>query len=83
MFLASRRTGFYFAVLREGMVGAGDSVELIGREKQSVSVADITRLYAFERADLTTMRRAVKVAALPEGWKEYFQQRIDKGDHTD
>lgn len=83
MFLTSRRTGFYFAVLREGMVGAGDDVELIGREEQSVSVADITRLYAFEKHDLTTMRRAVKVSALPEGWKDYFQQQIDKDENTD
>ena len=51
-FLASRRTGFDFAIVREGMVGAGDAVELIGREQQEISVADITRLYAFEKNDL-------------------------------
>ena len=81
-FLASRRTGFYFAVLREGMVEAGDEVELIGRQEQGVSVADITRLYAFEKDDLTTMQRAVKVAALPATWRDYFQQRIDKSKQT-
>src|SRR4029453_10517962 len=48
-FLASRRTGFYFAVMREGMVGAGDALELIGREQQEISVADLTRLYSFDR----------------------------------
>src|SRR4029077_11440943 len=47
-FLASRRTGFYFAVMGEGMVGAGDAVELVGHEQQDISVADITRLYAFD-----------------------------------
>jgi len=56
-FLASRRTGFYFAVVRGGMVRAGDAIELIGREQQEVSVADITRLYAFEKDDLETLRR--------------------------
>ena len=30
-FLASQRTGFYFAVLREGDVGAADRIELIER----------------------------------------------------
>jgi MOSC domain-containing protein YiiM len=55
-FLASRRTGFYFAVVREGMVGAGDAVELIGQAQQDITVADITRLYAFERNDLKTLR---------------------------
>src|SRR6266702_1429630 len=65
-FLASRRTGFYFAVMREGMVGAGDDVELIGREQQEISVADITRLYAFDKGDLERLRRAIEVEALPE-----------------
>src|SRR6266436_2585334 len=68
-FLASRRTGFYFAVVRGGMVGAGDAIELIGREQQEISVADITRLYAFERNE---------VDALPESWKGYFQHQLDK-----
>src|SRR5213594_4025334 len=65
-FLASRRTGFYFAVVRQGMVGAGDDVELIGREQREISVADITRLYAFDKGDVKSLRRAVRVKALPE-----------------
>src|SRR6266568_4508294 len=77
-FLASRRTGFYFAVVRGGMVGAGDAVELIGREQQEISVADITRLYAFEKNDLESLRRAVEVEALPENWKGYFRHQIEK-----
>jgi len=77
-FLASRRTGFYFAVVRGGMVGAGDGVELIGREQQEISVADITRLYAFEKNDLESLRRAIEVEALPENWKGYFKHQLDK-----
>ena len=77
-FLASRRTGFYFAVVREGMVAVGDTIELIGGEQQEISVADITRLYAFEKDDVKAMRRAIEVEALPESWKGYFQHQIDK-----
>ena len=77
-FLASRRTGFYFAVVREGLVGAGDSVELTGREQHEISVADITRLYAFEKNDLKSLRRAIEVDALPDNWKGYFQHQLDK-----
>src|ERR1700730_978775 len=77
-FLASRRTGFYFAVVREGMVGAGDAVRLIGREQADISVADITRLYAFERDDAKALHRAIEVEALPESWKSYFQHQLDK-----
>jgi MOSC domain-containing protein YiiM len=77
-FLASRRTGFYFAVMREGMVGAGDDVELIEREQQEISVADVTRLYAFEKDDVKSLRRAIQVEALPESWKGYFQHQLEK-----
>jgi MOSC domain-containing protein YiiM len=77
-FLASRRSGFYFAVAREGMVSAGDALELIGREQQEISVADITRLYAFEKDDVKALRRAIEVDALPENWKGYFQRQLEK-----
>jgi MOSC domain-containing protein YiiM len=77
-FLASRRTGFYFAVMGEGMVGAGDAVELIGREQQEISVADITRLYAFDKDDVKSLRRAIQVEALSQSWKGYFQHRLEK-----
>jgi MOSC domain-containing protein YiiM len=44
-FLASRRTGFYLAVVREGEVGAGDDIELIERYEYAVPVSAITRSY--------------------------------------
>jgi MOSC domain-containing protein YiiM len=77
-FLASRRTGFYFAVMREGMVAAGDAIQLIGREQEEISVADITRLYAFEKDDVEGLRRAIEVEALPESWKGYFRHQLEK-----
>jgi MOSC domain-containing protein YiiM len=77
-FLASRRTGFYFAVAREGLISAGDAIELIGREQRDISVADITRLYAFEKDDLKGLRQAVEVDSLPENWKGYFRHRLEK-----
>ena len=81
-FLASRRTGFYFAVAREGMVGAEDTIRKIGREQLKISVADITRLYAFERDDLKSLRRALAVEALPESWKGYFRHQLEKHQFT-
>jgi MOSC domain-containing protein YiiM len=77
-FLASRRTGFYFTVILEGVVGAGDFIKLVWREQEEVSVADITRLYAFEKDDLRMLRRALEVEALPESWKGYFRHRLGK-----
>ena len=75
-FLASGRTGFYFSVVREGEVGAGDKIEMIGRNKHSVTVADIIRLYAKDKGDFETMRRAVTVEALPEKWRDHFRREL-------
>jgi MOSC domain-containing protein YiiM len=77
-FLKSRRTGFYFAVVKEGTVEAGNEIELLSRDPNNVTIADITRLYAFEKADFDTMRRAEKLAALSESWREYFRKQIEK-----
>ena len=80
-FLRSRRTGFYFAVLREGEIGAGDAIHFLSRDAHGVSVAEITRLYAFDRNDAAGMRRAVGAKALPESWRSHFRERIEKGVH--
>jgi MOSC domain-containing protein YiiM len=77
-FLASRRSGFYFAVKKEGFTQTGDSIELLSRDPSRVSVTDIVRVYAFEREDMETIRRAMSVEALPESWREYFQQQLEK-----
>lgn len=77
-FLRSRRTGFYFAVVKEGMVAAGDKIELLSRDPSDLTITDIVRLFAFEKHDVETMRRAMKVEALPESWRDYFQKQIEK-----
>ena len=80
-FLASGRTGFYLAVTREGEVGAGDEIKVISREANAVPVSAITRLYIAKRYgedDVALVRRALRVAALPDSWKEYFRERLGK-----
>ncbi|MFZ0636237.1 MAG: MOSC domain-containing protein [Candidatus Acidiferrales bacterium] len=80
-FLASGRTGFYLGVTREGEVGAGDSIELIARDPNAISISEITRLYIakrFSTDDIASARRALRVAALPESWKDYFRERLEK-----
>jgi MOSC domain-containing protein YiiM len=78
-FLASGRTGFYFSVVEEGVVAAGDEVEFVSRDPGRVSVADVTRLYAHDRRDLETMRRAAALEALPEDWRRWFAERVAAG----
>jgi MOSC domain-containing protein YiiM len=80
-FLQSRRTGLYFAVSKEGLVKAGDEIELLSRDENEITVSDITRIYAFEKDDLATLQRAVKLNALSKSWREYFQKQIEKLRH--
>jgi MOSC domain-containing protein YiiM len=80
-FLESERSGFYLAVLEEGEVGAGDEFELIEKDRHGVRVRDITRLYTREKHNVDLLRRAIEVEALPESWKEYFEDRLEKLGH--
>ena len=78
-FLASRRMGFYLAVIREGEVGAGDRIVLTGREPISVPVPWITRLYVtknYSREDIADVQRVLTTQALPDSWKGYFHERL-------
>ena len=80
-FFTSRRTGFYLAVAREGEVGSGDEIKVIARDPNGVPVSEITRLYAEKRygdSDVASVRRALRVPALPETWKEYFRERLER-----
>ena len=84
-FLASARTGFYFAVTREGTVAAGDEIKLLARDPSAVPVSEIARLYVayplhaakgYAGEDANVVRRALQVSAFPESWKAYFRDRL-------
>jgi MOSC domain-containing protein YiiM len=78
-FLASRRSGFYLAVTREGEVGAGDEIKDVSRDPNRVSIPEIIRLYLakdHKDADIELVRRALQVAAFPESWKKHFRARL-------
>jgi MOSC domain-containing protein YiiM len=77
-FLESRRTGLYFAVLEEGDVRAGDSIEIITRDANRVTVQEITRLYLEGKNDVEALNRALQVNALPESWKAHFEDQLEK-----
>ncbi|HEY9641354.1 MAG TPA: MOSC domain-containing protein, partial [Coleofasciculaceae cyanobacterium] len=77
-FLASRRTGFYFSVLQEGEVGAGDTLELVSRDENNITVADITQLYTREQTNPELLQRAAQLEPLPVSWRDYFQEQIHR-----
>ena len=69
-FLASHFTGFYFRVLREGEVGAGDEIVPVHQDENRVSVLDALRLYLRESDSSELRNRALQVEYLsPPGAK--------------
>ncbi len=71
-FLRSGKTGFYMAVLREGEVAAGDSFELIARDKHGITVADVVALYVADAPHQDLLSRVSGLPALPKGWRDYL-----------
>jgi MOSC domain-containing protein YiiM len=74
-FLASRRSGFYFSVVESGEVSAGSEVEILSRDANGVTVADIQKLYLGQNRDQDLLQRAINVKALPENWRSEFRIR--------
>ena len=75
-FLESGRSGFYLAVVEEGLVEAGQTIERIYRDENGVTVADMNRLYFHGASDVALVRRALRVEALPAGYHDYLLQEL-------
>ncbi|HEU5116282.1 MAG TPA: MOSC domain-containing protein, partial [Isosphaeraceae bacterium] len=78
--LRSGRTGFYLAVLTEGELAAGDAIELIERTEETLTVADVVRLYTVDARNPELLRQATQSTRLPESWKDYFRKRLREPD---
>jgi MOSC domain-containing protein YiiM len=75
-FLSSRLNGIYFSVVQEGEVGVGDEIELVSRDENNVTVADIVQIYMHEASN-DLVHRAIQVPALPASWRTWMQQQIE------
>jgi len=76
-FLSSGFSGFYFSVLEEGEVGAGDEFEFLGGETPTLTIFEAFRLFLPNSADVELLERGTRVQALPESWRERFQAKVD------
>ena len=77
-FLKSQHTGFYFGVVEEGSLQAGEELQRVAEHPDKLRVADVTRLYTTERTNETLLRKASSVLVLPEKWHAYFQYQLEK-----
>jgi ferredoxin-NADP reductase/MOSC domain-containing protein YiiM len=70
---SSGRPGFYFRVLREGEVGAGDDIVKVGEANERMTVAEINALlYSPDHAG-DRLQRALRIEALSHGWRASFE----------
>jgi MOSC domain-containing protein YiiM len=76
-FYESRRFGFYLRVLREGVLQVGEEVTVVKPDPNAVSVADVIRLFSGDSRDAAVLARALKVSALPQGWRNALQERVE------
>ena len=67
------RPGFYFRVLREGDVGAGDEITKVGEASERMTVAEINALLYSSSHPRELLKRALRIEALPSGWRWSFE----------
>jgi len=76
-FLASGRSGIYFSVVQEGLVDRGDVIEKISSAPEGISIADVTRAYAYSRENVELVRRIVSAQVLPRGLHQDFLDELE------
>src|SRR4051812_19853983 len=70
---SSGRPGFYFRVLQEGEVGAGDEIVKIGEATERMTVAEINALLYSSHHPRDQLERALRIEALSPGWRASFE----------
>lgn len=81
LLVAHHRPGFYFRVITEEQVEAGDEIVRthIGRHRMSVATIDAL-LYLPDR-EIDNLRKAVDIPALSPGWQASFHDLLDAAEH--
>jgi ferredoxin-NADP reductase/MOSC domain-containing protein YiiM len=70
---SSGRPGFYFRVLREGDVCAGDDIVKVGEADERMTVAEINALLYSPNHARDQLERALRIEALSPGWRASFE----------
>jgi len=70
------RPGFYFRVLQEGEVGAGDDIVKITDGPERISVADVDALLYLPGHSSEQLQRVLRIPALSKGWQSSFQAML-------
>ncbi|WP_248928233.1 MOSC domain-containing protein [Paenibacillus hamazuiensis] len=71
-------TGYYFRVLKPGMVAAGQPLRLVERHSLQVTVAYANGIKYHDKQNAEGVRRILQVAELAQSWRESFSERLRK-----
>jgi ferredoxin-NADP reductase/MOSC domain-containing protein YiiM/ferredoxin len=74
---SSGRPGFYFRVLREGDVGAGDTIVKVGAAAERMTVAEVNALLYLPGHAPEGLRRALQIEALSPGWRASLKALLE------
>jgi ferredoxin-NADP reductase/MOSC domain-containing protein YiiM len=78
LLVSHHRPGFYFRVLREGAVQAGDEIVRIASGPEAMTVAEVDALLYLPGHSHQKLAQALRIPALPEGWKTSFRAMLDQ-----
>lgn len=79
LLVSHKRPGFYFRVLEEGEVGAGDEIIKVAEGPERVSIQEIDGLLYLPGHPLESLQRALRVPALSLGWKQSLGALAEAG----
>lgn len=77
LLVAHRRPGFYFRVLEEGEVEAGDAIVRLAAGPEQMTVAEIDGLLYLPGHPRQPLLRALRIPALSPGWQASFRALLD------
>jgi MOSC domain-containing protein YiiM/ferredoxin-NADP reductase len=77
------RTGWYYRILREGSIRAGDKMQLIQRPNPGWTVARVQHYLYVEKSNLAAMQEIVALEGLGKEVYNIFSKRLDKNEIED
>ena len=77
LLVAQHRPGFYFRVLEEGEVQAGDGIIKLASGPEEMPVAEVDALLYLPGHTRQQLLRALRIPALSSGWQASFQALLD------
>jgi ferredoxin-NADP reductase/MOSC domain-containing protein YiiM/ferredoxin len=86
LLVAHHRPGFYFRVIEEGEVEAGDEIVKVLGGPERMSVVEIDALLYLPGRDKSGLERALRIPALSAGWRSSFETLLEherQGGSTD